>query len=258
MKKLSLIIGAAMALGAVSVTYAATFENASAKDNAVVGSTLPGFYLGLGAGYGQMNTPKLNAAEKATGTILGGQSESRRGLTGRGSLGYLWAFPQSQNVQLGAEVGYNYYPKSEYSLGNSSAAKFAWDYKSWSADLLAVAKYNFKETGFNIIGKVGPAYVKQRTTVTVTGTPLPGMIVPMTGSRSKNAVKPEAAIGVGYDINQNIGIDLVYSHIFGSKPANLNVNATNTTSVNDFTKIASLDTVLLNVTYHFGSVGGLV
>ncbi|MGD9153355.1 MAG: outer membrane beta-barrel protein [Gammaproteobacteria bacterium] len=252
MKKLLLVTGAAIALGTVGVSSAAV----SAAPSNNTGITLPGFYVGVGAGYGGMYT-KLSSADKRMGTIYGGHSEKTRGFAARGSLGYLWALPQVQNFQLGAELGYNYYPKNKYSIG--TAPRYSWNYKGWNADLLAVGKYNFNNTGFNIIGKAGAAYIRQKTTIVDTS-PMGVEVSPAAGSYTKKAVKPEAAIGVGYDINQNIGINLIYSHIFGSKPKNPTTVIAGSPLANakDYTKIASVDTILLNVTYHFGNLDGLV
>ncbi|MGD9109044.1 MAG: outer membrane beta-barrel protein [Gammaproteobacteria bacterium] len=251
MKKLLLVTGAAIALGTVGVSSAAV----SAAPSKNVG-TLPGFYVGVGAGYGGMYT-KLNSDDIRTGTTYGGHSEKTRGFAARGSLGYLWALPQIQNFQLGAELGYNYYPKNKHSIGK--APVYSWNYKGWNADLLAVGKYNFSDTGFNIIGKAGAAYIRQRTTIVDTS-PIGVEVSPAADSYTKKAVKPEAAIGVGYDINQNFGINLVYSHIFGSRPKNPTtvIAGSSLANAKDYTKIASVDTILLNATYHFGSVDGLV
>ena len=242
MKKLLLATGAAMALGIASTGYAA----ALAAPGSV--GTLPGFYLGVGAGVGGINTPKLNDRDKALG--LGNYSEDIRGFVARGFLGYFWAIPQVQNLQLGAELGYNHYPDNKYSIGTGTT-KTSWKYDGWNVDLLAVGKYNFSDSGFNVIGKVGPAYVKQKTTVsgaTVFGNPV---LTPSSTSNSK--VRAEAAIGLGYDINQNFDVNLVYAYIFGNKPANVSSNPTR----NDFTKVAPVYTLLLNATYHIGNVGGL-
>ncbi|MGD9109043.1 MAG: hypothetical protein PVI75_07785 [Gammaproteobacteria bacterium] len=246
MKKLLLVTGAALALGTAGASSAAALTAPSGN----IG-TLPGFYLGVGAGYGGMSTPKLNAADKAPSP--GNSSEKFRGFAARGFLGYLWALPQIQNFKLGAELGYNYYPKNKYTIG-PAGTQDSWNYKGWNVDLLAVGKYNFGDTGFNIIGKVGPAYVKQKTTFNGGNFWTWTAPVGSTFTRTKSKVKAEAAIGLGYDINQNIDINLVYSYIFGNKPENISNPAT----LDGFTKVASVYTLLFNVAYHFGNVGGLV
>ncbi|MGD9153356.1 MAG: outer membrane beta-barrel protein [Gammaproteobacteria bacterium] len=243
MKKLLLITGAALALGAAGASSAAALAVPSGNTG-----TLPGFYVGVGAGYGGMNTPKLNDTDKALSA--GNNSEHFRGFAARGFLGYLWALPQVQNFKLGAELGYNYYPKNKYTVG-PAGTRDAWNYKGWNVDLLAVGKYNFGDTGFNVIGKIGPTYVRQKLSVTENN--IAGGVNNTTGA-SKSKVKAEGAIGLGYDINRNIDVNVIYAHVFGTTPG----HATDANNASTMNKVASVDTVLVNIAYHFGNVGGLV
>lgn len=244
MKKIALVTGAALALGVAGVSSAAALATPGSNTG-----TIPGAYIGVGAGIGGMDTPKLSAAQKA----LGGNnySEELRGFAARVYGGYLWAMPQVQNLQLGAELGYNYYPKNKYSLGPNKVNK--WDYSGYNIDLLGVAKYNFGTSGFNALVKAGPTYVRQKFSGRFgTAAAYPGTVI----SKSKGQVKAEVAAGVGYDINQNVDINLIYAHVFGSKPTeNFTAGAT---QKNVAEKVASVNTLLLNIAYHFGNLGGIV
>jgi len=252
MKKLFLITGATLALGVAGISYAA----ASAASAPTVG-TLPGAYIGVGLGYGGMDTPKITPADLVAWSATHGTSTLYKGVAARGYLGYLWAIPQVQNLQLGAELGYNYYPKNKYTLSAGSVSD-AWNYSGYNIDLLGVAKYNFGASGFNVIGKVGPAYVHQKFHNELTGLVIPGL----TGNRSKSQIKAEVAAGVGYDINQNIDVNIIYAHVFGNKPPRIGemVNVTTPAQILDRMsgKIASVDTVMLTAAYHFGNLGGIV
>jgi outer membrane immunogenic protein len=245
MKKLLLITGATVALGVVGVSSAAALAPAGSA------GTLPGAYVGVGAGWGGMNTPKLNQADKNLVGARGTHSQDLRGFAARVYGGYLWALPQVQNLQLGAELGYNYYPKNKYSLSTVNGTD-SWNYKGYNIDLLGVAKYNFGTSGFNALGKIGPAYVHQKSTFT-RGL----MVIPANLGGSKNQVKLEGALGVGYDINQNVDVNVIYAHVFGSKPGHVSDVGITRAGMN---KVASVDTVLLTVAYHFGdlNLGGIV
>ena len=246
MKKIFLISGAALALGFAGASSAAALVGAPGA----VG-TLPGIYAGVGGGWGGMDTPKLTQTDLANLSAASGTYKIHKGVSARGYLGYLWAIQQVQNLQLGAELGYNHYPKNKYTVTNANNVTESWNYKGYTIDLLGVAKYNFGNTGFNGLLKVGPAYVRQKLAVTpATGTPV--MLAPSLGA-SKGKVKAELAGGLGYDINQNIDVNVIVAHVFGSKPASLGSNAGVPTkaSVN---KVASVTTAMLSVAYHFGDL----
>lgn len=251
MKKLLLVAGAALALGTAGTSFAAALAAPSGNTG-----VLPGFYVGLGAGIGGMDTPKLDQNDLA---FLGAYETSyklRNGVAARGYLGYLWAIPQTQYLKLGAELGYNYYPKNKYTAKYIGLPDESWDYKGWNVDLLAVGKYNFGDTGFNVIGKAGPAYVSQDLNLNADQ---PGVGYSSIHTGSKHKVRAEVAAGVGYDFNKNIDVNLVFSHVFGNKPAKPAdlVGLTNAEMKNRLTKVAPVDTLLLTAAYHFGNIDGL-
>ena len=172
----------------------------------------PGFYIGAGAGVGGMDTKKDNA--------FGGGYKLRSGVAYRASLGYLTG---EGNVNFGAELGYTGYPDNTYN-GNG----FKVTYSGHTVDLLGVAKYNFSETdtGFFLVGKAGAAVISQKTSAKGFGT---------TYSKSKTAVKPELAVGAGYNMNKNVALDVTLAHVFGTQTnpnANSESSATNIAAVN--------------------------
>lgn len=244
MKKLLLITGATVALGVAGASYAAALGPCPAP----ACGTLPGVYVGVGLGWGGMDTPKLNEADKALGTT-GWSYKLRKGASARGYLGYMWAIQQVQNLQLGAELGYIYYPKNKYSLSTANGTD-SWEYKGYTIDLLGVGKYNFGDSGFNALLKAGGAWVNQKLTVSN-----PAGIVANNLGDSKSGVKFELAGGLGYDINQNVDVNVIYAHIFGSKPGHV---SDSNVSKDNMNKIATVSTIMATIAYHFGNLGGIV
>lgn len=250
------VLGIILIFGIVGVGYAASFSRVSLdnfdklhSDSGVFSGVLPGFYVGVGAGYGGMRTAKYSKNYSANIIrIIGGfpHSEKRFGFAARAYGGYLWAIPQVQHFWLGPELGYNYYSKNKYIM-NSVSGTHNWQYRGYNIDLLGVAKYNFynfARSGFSILVKAGPAYVCQkldkRAVNTATG-------VVYTAHVSVDKLRMECAAGVGYDINQNVDVNLVVSRVFG---AITQVNSL--THNHDLTKAAPIDTILFSVAYHFG------
>lgn len=233
-----------MAFGVAGASYAA-----AGPCPATSVSTLPGVYVGAGLGMGGMNTPKLTTADLTAVGATSGTYKLHKSVAARGYLGYLWAIPQVQNLQLGAELGYNYYPKNKYTASSANGTD-SWNYKGYNIDLLGVAKYNFGDSRFNALVKAGGAWVNQKLVV---NRPVP--LVPNNLGDSKSQVKIEVAGGLGYDINQNIDVNVIYAHVFGSKPGGM---APATATKSRLNKVASVDTLMLTAAYHFGNLGGIV
>jgi len=250
-----LITGITLAFGIASSSYAVALT--TPKGNAPKSNigALPGLYVGVGAGVGGMDTPKLNDWRRSVSTSY---TEKRRdGIAARAFLGYLWACSQAPNLKFGVETGYDYYSKNKYSLiGPAGQNNASWNYKGYNIDLLAVTKYNFGKTGFNAVLKGGAAYNHQvfsgqaSSTRAITA----GSLLYIKDTAHK-VVKPKVAIGLGYDVNQNIDIGLMYSHMFSTKPAK---NFAGITSSRVTNRGAAVDMILLTAAYHFGSLGKVV
>jgi len=221
------IVTAAVLLSAASLSFAAAPSLVSANNS--------GAYFGIGAGFGGMNTPKLSSADKALGN--GSYSEHLRGFAARPYAGYLWA---NNNWRYGVEAGYLYYPENKYTW-DAGTNKSTLKYNGYAIDLLGVGKYVF-DNGFNVFAKAGAAYTYQKTKFTNNmGTALGSF------SKSETKVLPELAGGVGYDFNQNFGMDVTLAHLFGNNPKNLS----KATQKSDLTRVADVNTIMLGFTYHF-------
>jgi hypothetical protein len=190
---------------------------------AISAHAAPGIYVNAGAGIGGMDTKQVNA--------FGGGYKLRNGVAYRASLGYLMG---EGNINYGAELGYTGYPTNKYS-GSTTAT-----YSGHTVDLLGVGKYNFSDTdnGFFVVGKAGLARVYQRTKASAVG-------FANSYSKNKTAMKPELAVGAGYNVNKNVALDVTFSHIFG---AQANPDGNTEASVN---KVSAVNTLMAGITYNF-------
>jgi outer membrane immunogenic protein len=176
-----------------------------------------GVYVNAGAGIGGMDTKKE------------GSYKLRSGVAGRAAIGYLMG---ESNFNYGAELGYTGYPNNTYTEGGGKLT-----YSGHYVDLLGVGKYNFSQTqtGFFVVGKAGIAVVSQQTKVT-------GVF---DFNKTKSAVKPELAVGGGYNVNKNVAVDVTLAHVFGSQ-ANPYGD-----SESAATKVSSVNTLMAGITYNF-------
>ncbi len=224
MKKILIILTTAATLGFGIAGYAQSVNNSSSQ---------AGPYVGAGLGIGGMDTPALTSNEKA-GTTSSSEN-IREGAAGRIYGGYLW---QVSNFLVGGEAGYTKYQDNKYKV-NFGPASIDWTYTGSTIDLLGVAKYVFN-SGFNAFGKAGIAITQQKVDISATGLG--------SQSKSKSAVLPEVAFGVGYDWTQQFSTNITYAHSFGNEPSTPDT----ATDLDDMDTVASVDTLLVNAEYHFG------
>lgn len=156
------------------------------------------------------------------------------GAGGRISGGYLWG---DNNFNYGLESGIFYAPHvteegDNYFILGTEDMK----YSIVNVDLLGVLKYTFNN-GIALFTKGGFAYSHQHVKVTDTTTLFNGTTTDTyDGSGSK--IAPDAAIGIGYQFNPNIEMDLTANTVFISHGS-----ASNPASPNG--------SLMLGLTYHF-------
>ena len=184
-----------------------------------------GFYAGVGAGIGGMDTKKYSSGGPFTSQKL------RSGVSYRGALGYLMG---EGNFNYGLELGYTGYPKNTYGYYGVNGT-----YTGYTVDLLGVGKYNFSDSdsGFFVVGKAGAALVSQKFDIADAGATY--------YKKTKTAVRPELAVGAGYNVNKNVAFDLTLSHVFGNQAD------PDAGSVSGATQISSVNTLLAGITYSF-------
>lgn len=171
----------------------------------------PGFYAGADAGVSDMS--RLND-----------------GAAFRGAAGYLFG----DKFNYGLEVGVTGYPKNSY---KSTQYGYRETYSGFYTDLLGVGKYNFgnDDTGFFLVGKGGAAVVEQE--LQVTGS--------TNFKKSMHAVKPEFAVGAGYNVTKNLSVEATFSHVFGGRVD------PNTNPAASLTRVSAVNTMMVGLTYNF-------
>jgi hypothetical protein len=187
----------------------------------------PGFYASAEAGLGGRDTKQYAANNAPYSTV-----NLRYGIAYRGAIGYLFG---NDKWNYGFEAGYTGIPNNVYKsdiYGNSET------YTGFYADVLGVGKYNFidSEAGFFITGKAGAAIVSQN------------LIVSGPHSKQKykqHKVKPEFAVGAGYNINKNLAVEITFSHVFGSKAD------PNAATVGGASRASPSNTLMAGITYNF-------
>lgn len=199
----------------------------------------PGAYLQAQGGIGGMNT----TYHTTTSADYYDEVSIDRGLAYRLSTGYLWG---QNNFNYGLEAGYSGYPQNKYTEGNGNKYTevngTVETYNGNYIDLLGVAKYNFSgsDHGFFVTGKAGMAYLTQKFEAD-----FPAYLNTPAYKKTVTGYKPEVAVGTGYNFSQKVSMDLSYQHVFASEAD----PAGNTEE--DVTKLSSVNTLLLGLTFHF-------
>ena len=198
---------------------------------AAYANTKTGFYVGAQAGYGGMHTPKVYKSD---------MSYDLYGFAYRLHGGYL--IGNNDGLQYGAELGFAKYDDNKYNLGEyeSTGRDAEYKYQGFYIDFLGVIKYNFSKSGISVFGKAGAASVDQKTKISV---------APPSNEGHKTKWLPKVAVGVGYNISDQLVVDLTCSYVLGTMPVKLDVPARYKT-VDDINRVASVKTIMLGIAYH--------
>jgi opacity protein-like surface antigen len=204
--KISTLVAAAVAASVISV---AAFASDSANQ-------LPQQKVdfGINAAYAWLNAPSsesLNTGKKHVGHIGYGAS-----------VGY--GYQVIPNLYLGADLGYQDNGRTKYNDSTASGANNNVKVKSKMVTLLASADY-FVTPNWDVVGKVGPAYVWQ--TVSYTNS------TPSSVSNKTHKVAPYVSLGTGYHFDNSMSVSIAYDHLFGaSKSSSITVAKPKIRSVN--------------------------
>lgn len=188
------------------------------------------FYVSMQGGIGGMDTEQV---------VLDGMPymsySLRNGNSWRPAIGYL--FDLSNGANLGVELGYATYANNEYELINGATQTFHGHY----IDLLGIGKLHFNSTndGFYTELKAGAAFVTQQ----FDGENTTGLYV----QNNTYGAAPEIGIGLGYDFEQPIGIDLTVNRVFANQASPQDAMANSD-------QIASVTTIIAGATFHFPSI----
>ena len=179
----------------IVVTFVTVLATISAAT--VAYAALPGFNAGLQLGAGDIHYP--SSINGTNGT------NNKTSFAGRVYIGYLF------NQYVGAELAYSGFAKSNVTFNQGISRNIQRN----AVDLLVKGIAPINEV--NLFAKAGIAYVGDA------------------GSDKKNYLLPAFGVGIGYDINQNVALDvswLRYQHVKNT--------------------IASSDLFSLGVNYSFG------
>ncbi|WP_298625139.1 outer membrane beta-barrel protein [uncultured Legionella sp.] len=189
-----------------------------------------GWIIGGNIGYGYLASQEEDLLLPVVPTIpssteIQTQNHDIGSLIGGGYVGR--DFAVLDRLAMGFEVGYKYLGQSKYHTRarNTISDEFIGsDIKvnQQAIDFLLTGKIYIWQS-LNLIGKVGPAYVRSQTKQNSSFN-LGGVVGGMSTDAAIWRIKPEAGVGLGYTFNNNIGIDLMYTYIGG---VDANVTGTN-------------------------------
>ena len=190
-----------------------------------------GPYFGVQVGTG--------GADTLDGDKFDGIKRSNYGFAGRFYGGYVLSGAKEDDFQYGVELGYSLYQKRNYTYTRESGEKSEFAYKGDYIDLLGFFRYEALAK-WNIIGKVGFAYINQKTEAR-------GRDFNKGLEKNSNELLPKAALGLAYDISDKCSIDLMLDYVFSKRPEALSIRSKDEKAIN---KVASINTVMLGVSYH--------
>lgn len=196
-------------------------------------------YLLLQGGDGEIRVGDFNLAAHVSKPNKAYPSKKTGGFAYRIAVGYLFSI--TPKLEVGPEIGYLRYRKSEYAYTVSDPNgnllhSYDYTYTGYTRDVLLSARYAITPHFYGI-GKIGVADVTQDFAFKSDGQQQP----------KKRATKflPEFAFGVGYNINRYIGITGMISNTLGGKKS-----IEQTTSAG-LQSVANISTIMLGLRLSF-------
>lgn len=183
--------------------------------------TRGGWVIGGDIGYGYLSTQEEDLlipvpATAPASTEVQNQTHQIGSVIGGAYIGR--DFAVLERLLMGFEVGYKY-------LGQSKYNTFATDVISGdflrghvkvnqqAIDFLLTGKVSIWQS-LNLIGKIGPAYVRSKTQQN-SNFELGGIAGNLTTDATIWRIKPEVGLGLGYTFSNNIGLNFMYTFIGG-------------------------------------------
>jgi OmpA-OmpF porin, OOP family len=187
----------------------------------------PGVYVTGQLGYANTHMgPKANINQLSFGqgdekalVSIGGPSLANNGLAGRLAIGY--QFNQNFAVELGyLQLASKKANKTFTTVGEDPVSVVAATKLNQNAIDLALKGILPIASNFNVYGKLGAAYLTTTGTATFDlGDLSRGQVPNMTVAANqfigvaKHKWAPEAAVGVSYNLTQNVSVDTSWTHI---------------------------------------------
>ena len=202
-----------------------------------------GFYAG-----GQLGYDRLHFKNQKINDVEIGKGKNASGFTGRVDGGYAF------NQYLSAEMGYTYLGSYDTKLSYINIPKgmttpyFNLKRRIYAID--AMAKVSYPIGKFFVFGEGGAAYVHTKYTKgslnidrVVEKIIVPGDVIE---NKPQSMIRPKAGLGVGYNLTNNLALDVSYTRIFGTgKPVNVNGGNMNTKY------LPNIDMAAVGLTYKF-------
>jgi opacity protein-like surface antigen len=186
----------------------------------------------------------LFAHQDTTITTLGLNNKDSRGLMGRIAAGYQF------NSFLGVEVGAALFHKLSEDYTTTTPTNKTGNIKTslFAIDALIKGTYSFDKA--YVFGGVGAAYVHAKSSSNF------DLHNISSGQEySFNTIRPKIAVGAGYNIKDNLSVDVEYSRIFGKGELGTISNKADTTIDSVNTKfLPAINTVAVGLTYKFNDM----
>ncbi len=199
-----------------------------------------GVYISGQIGYGRqvIDSDTETVTDPLLGTVtVRGEGDDEGGVAGRLAIGY--DFNENFGIELGGMKFSNADVKLSFSrpiMGSTVRART--QLKAFAIDLLAKGVLPLT-SDFYVYAKGGVAYVNLEADSKATVTLPSGRTATIKDDDSENKFRPELAVGVGYNITDNVMIDVSVSRIFGKSKL----------FSSDY--IPDLDTAMVGLTYRF-------
>lgn len=183
-----------------------------------------GFYFGGEAGYANTQAPVKTITTDNTvyPPVTEDVTPSGTGATGRVYLGYNFT------PYAGVEWGASLYPSAKYNVSISGSCDNP-SVDAYGTDLDIKGVFSLSKK-IDLFGKAGIAAVLAEPCDS-----LETQAGSSCQSTTKNSIAPLFAVGLGYNLNQNVEADLTFTHIMVSGSSFIN----------------KIDTVTLGFSYHF-------
>lgn len=196
-------------------------------------------HIGLDLGYAGIQSPATEVYTQ--NAITNGSASYKIGHLAYGAnLGYDFALAPSW--LLGPELGYYNFGYSQYKGTQGGVFNDNTKIRSSAADALARLTW-MSQSGFNVFGKVGAAYVFQKADSVVGFSNTAA-----SNSRSTHTVAPEGDLGMGYQFANGLNLSVDYQHIFGHSESNDHFITSSYRAHN----VYSTNALLGEVSYRFG------
>lgn len=214
------IVWGAAAVALCNVAFAdAPLADSATQDDA-------GFYAHVQMGYGFVSDDSSSVTNGSGSTAYAItqsiNSDNSNGFVGGLGVGYLF------NKYLGLESNFTWFPSFEkdgvsgFVSSSTNLREATQDNKVYAADVMVKGRVPFASKFYGFVG-AGAAYVHENSEAAVgtyNGASTPVSDNDFSGISADEAthtfVRPKAAVGVGYNVNEHIAVEVGYSIIVGT------------------------------------------